>query len=744
MTTPNSTKAQTAASTTPPELVITRINDRFVSIKRGSVSEVVFSPIHPGIKLFGDTPPASASQPVAANPVSPGKADVAVTPVLDKPVKASPAPSAAALPVTSTPAATPAPVISKAPSVTPSSTSAPAAAVVAAPAASPPPVTPAVAAAPVTSPPPVTPNPVIIHAPSITPASTSSPGAAAPVTSTPSVTPAPVVSKAPSVAPTRISAPPAAATPVASTPATGAPAGSNAATATASTPPAAPAIDLVAQANAARYLETFNAPAPFGDEDAKPKKSKQVAVQKNLSLDEDTDDLSLGSSLNGIGNALDNRLTGNDQNNILDGMGGADTLIGGKGDDSYYVNNAGDKVVEQAGEGVDTLYATVGTTLSANVENLVLLDASKPQSAVVNGVNVLVYGMPRSYQLDYDQGGEVEGYWGTCGETSVANVTLMGGHAVSEKEVVERAIKENLCDTAAESADTRGATSEDDRQALLQDFGFAASIDEEVDLKAVAQSIKDGKGVVISVSASKLWDLHEENEDASDHAITVTGVACSAASGKIVGFYIADSGRGLASDMCRFVSLQRLREATNVYGADTVTTDDPIKLRNQNLDATGNELDNILVGNRGNNTLTGGKGNDLLIGGAGNDTYAFAKGDGQDVLYDHDATKGNLDTLRFSDAKQNNLWLSKAGNDLRIDVLGTTDQVLVKDWYVGGDSGSDNHVERIKTADGKTLYDSDVDKLVQAMASFAPPAATQTRWPETAGGHGKVLLTISH
>lgn len=501
-----------------------------------------------------------------------------------------------------------------------------------------------------------------------------------------------------------------------------------------------PAVDLVAQANAARYLEDFNPPAPFGDEDAKPKKSKEVAVPKNLSLDEDTDDLSLGSGLNGIGNALDNRLTGNDQNNILDGMGGADTMIGGKGDDSYYVDNAGDKIVEQAGEGVDTVYATTSTTLSANVENLVMLDASKPQSAVVNGVKVLVYGMPRSYQLDYDQGGEVEGYWGTCGETSVANVTLMGGHAASEKEVVQRAIKENLCDTAAESADTRGATSEDDRQALLQDFGFAASIDEQVDLNAVAQSIKDGKGVIISVSASKLWDLHEENEDASDHAITVTGVACSAASGNIVGFYIADSGRGLASDMCRFVSLQRLREATNVYGADTVTTDDPIKLRNQNLNATGNALDNILVGNRGNNTLTGGKGNDLLIGGAGNDTYAFAKGDGQDVLYDHDTSKGNLDTLRFSDARQNNLWLSKAGNDLRIDVLGTADQVLVKDWYVG----SDNHVERIKTADGKTLYDTDVNKLVQAMASFAPPAASQTSWPETAGGNGKVLLTISH
>lgn len=673
------------------DVTIRRIDDRFVSIQTGSVFKVVFSPIRPGIKLF-DTPPALSSINKTAD-IPP--------PSLPKPVSRVPA---------STPAVTPVAVTSK----------------------------PASTVAVSTDPPPLTPPSTIVSKPVIAP----------PVTpyTAPIIAP-PITPGAPSVPATSSTPPPLTPMTATSTPSAIGPASTstvNLTPAPAAAPAVAPAapIDLVAQANAARYQENFSAPAPFGDEAPKPKKGKPAATPIFLSLDEDTDDLSLGGSLAGIGNGLDNHLTGNDRNNILDGMGGADTMTGGKGDDSYYVDSAADKIVEQAGEGVDTVYATASITLSANVENLVLLDAGKPQSAVVNGVNVLVYGMPRSYQLDYDQGGEVEGYWGTCGETSVANVTLMGGHAASEKEVVQRAIKENLCDTAAESADMRGATSEDDRQALLQDFGFACSIDERVDLAAVAQSIKDGKGVIISVSASKLWDLHEANEDTSDHAITVTGVACSAATGKTVGFYIADSGRGLSSDMCRFVSLQRLREATNVYGADTVTTDDPIKLRNQDLDATGNALANILVGNRGNNLLTGGRGNDLLIGGAGNDRYAFAKGDGQDVLYDHDAAQGNLDTLTFSDAQQTNLWFSKAGNDLRIDVLGGTDEVLVKDWYQG--TGSENHVERIKTADGKTLYDTDIDKLVQAMASFAAPSATQTSWPTTQGGDGKVLLAVTH
>lgn len=59
-------------------------------------------------------------------------------------------------------------------------------------------------------------------------------------------------------------------------------------------------------------------------------------------------------------------------------------------------------------------------------------------------------------------------------------------------------------------------------------------------------------------------------------------------------------------------------------------------------------------------------------------------------------------------------------------------------------NGAGNRVERIKTADGKTLYDSDVDKLVQAMASFDPPAATQTSWTDGQTSKGKVLLTVTH
>ena len=47
-------------------------------------------------------------------------------------------------------------------------------------------------------------------------------------------------------------------------------------------------------------------------------------------------------------------------------------MTGLAGDDVYIVNHAGDVVVEAAGQGTDTVLASVSYTLPNNVENLTL------------------------------------------------------------------------------------------------------------------------------------------------------------------------------------------------------------------------------------------------------------------------------------------------------------------------------------------------------------------------------------
>lgn len=86
----------------------------------------------------------------------------------------------------------------------------------------------------------------------------------------------------------------------------------------------------------------------------------------------------------GVGNALDNAITGgtgsdalfggNGNDTLSGGAGATNTLFGGIGDDYFIAQVAGDSVIESAGEGNDTIQTSLTAfTLPDNVENLIYI-----------------------------------------------------------------------------------------------------------------------------------------------------------------------------------------------------------------------------------------------------------------------------------------------------------------------------------------------------------------------------------
>jgi hypothetical protein len=99
-------------------------------------------------------------------------------------------------------------------------------------------------------------------------------------------------------------------------------------------------------------------------------------------------------------------------------------------------------------------------------------------------------------------------------------------------------------------------------------------------------------------------------------------------------------------------------------------------------------------------------------------------GDGVDTIQEcFDYYGGSVDVLRFGAGISNSdLWFSRSGNSLIVQVLGDGGQVQISNWY----AGSQYRVEEIRLADGRKTSAGQVDALVQAMSAFAPPAPGQT------------------
>ncbi|MEW8087775.1 MAG: calcium-binding protein, partial [Candidatus Thiodiazotropha endolucinida] len=152
-----------------------------------------------------------------------------------------------------------------------------------------------------------------------------------------------------------------------------------------------------------------------------------------------------------------------------------------------------------------------------------------------------------------------------------------------------------------------------------------------------------------------------------------------------------------------------------------------------------------LYGDLGDDRLEGGSGTDTLYGGRGDDTYYFASGFGQDTIdnnyQNYDSNSSRTDVVEFSsDIATTDVFLSQSNNDLLIDLLGTDDRLIARNYFYS--NGTSRYVlDEIRFADGTVWSYADVTALLPTMV---PPTGQTLDGDETAniltGGEGDDTL----
>ncbi|HEX5185198.1 MAG TPA: calcium-binding protein [Allosphingosinicella sp.] len=128
----------------------------------------------------------------------------------------------------------------------------------------------------------------------------------------------------------------------------------------------------------------------------------------------------------GSGNDILNGGAGND---LLDGGAGADTMAGGIGNDVYIVDNAGDVVTENPGEGTDQVRTTLASyTLPANVENLTGTGTSFQTLRGNSADNVITTGTGGGF-VHFEDGGNDTGVGGVGADVFYYGAALTAADA---------------------------------------------------------------------------------------------------------------------------------------------------------------------------------------------------------------------------------------------------------------------------------------------------------------------------
>ncbi len=344
---------------------------------------------------------------------------------------------------------------------------------------------------------------------------------------------------------------------------------------------------------------------------------------------------------------------------MLDGGGGADTLKGGAGNDTYVVDAATDVVTELASEGTDVVQSAVTLTLATNVENL-MLTGSAAINATGNALDNTLTGNAADNVLSGAAGNDtMKGGLGNDSyvvDVATDVVTELAGEGTDlVQSGVTFTLGANLENLTLTGSAAINGTGNSLANALVGNGGNnvldgGAGVDslaggagnDAYTVDNVSDIVTEASGAgTDSVAASVSYVLAANVEN-----LTLTGASALNATGNAAANTITGNGaanvldggagtdtlKGAAGndiyivDAATDVVVEMAGEGTDLVQSSVAWTlgaevENLTLSGSANVNGTGNLLNNTLIGNTGNNALDGGAGADTLKGGAGNDSY---------------------------------------------------------------------------------------------------------------------------
>jgi Ca2+-binding RTX toxin-like protein len=289
-------------------------------------------------------------------------------------------------------------------------------------------------------------------------------------------------------------------------------------------------------------------------------------------------------AINGFGNSLNNTMIGNDQANTFDGGLGADTMIGGGGFDSYYVDNYGDVVIETdtSPNAPDRVFSSIGYSLTANVENLILIG-----NEAINGNG----NASDNRMTGNDQANTLDGGLGAD--------TMIGGGGFDSYYV------DNVGDVVIE---TDASLTAIDRVFSSIDYTLVQNVE---NLILLGSANLNGTGN----SANNRMTGNDGSNilDGGLGADTLIG-------GLGNDTYIVDNYGDTVTETSTLASeIDTVRSSVAYTLGDNV--ENLVMTGTEAINGFGNSLNNTMIGNDQANTFDGGLGADTMIGGGGFDSY---------------------------------------------------------------------------------------------------------------------------